>query len=154
MRSPLVIIMLAAALGSAEARPDAAPLSPAAKAVTVKGCRGHVAFLAADELKGRNTPSEGLKVAGRYISTRFEEAGLKPAGPAGSWFQPFDLAQREPRAEAGLRYMGVNTSLASERAVPFFFSSEGECEAALVFVGYGITSKAVSYTHSPSPRDS
>jgi hypothetical protein len=43
----------------------------------------HVVALSGDDLKGRDTGSEGYVKAARYVVTQFERAGLKPAGESG-----------------------------------------------------------------------
>jgi hypothetical protein len=43
----------------------------------------HVKILAADDMEGRDTGSEGYKRAARYVVEQFERAGLKPAGDNG-----------------------------------------------------------------------
>jgi hypothetical protein len=43
----------------------------------------HVKILAADNMEGRDTGSEGYKRAARYVVEQFERAGLKPAGDSG-----------------------------------------------------------------------
>jgi len=43
----------------------------------------HVKILAADNMEGRDTGSEGYKRAARYVVEQFERAGLKPAGESG-----------------------------------------------------------------------
>src|SRR5580765_6698790 len=43
----------------------------------------HVKILAADNMEGRDTGSEGYKRAARYVVEQFERAGLKPAGENG-----------------------------------------------------------------------
>ena len=45
-----------------------------------------VAYLASDELKGRNTPSPGLDMAADFIAAEFKKAGVKP-GNGESYFQ-------------------------------------------------------------------
>lgn len=59
--------------------------------ITPEGIRGHIRFLASDALEGRGPASRGDVLAQQYIASVFEGAGLKPAGPGGSWFQPFDI---------------------------------------------------------------
>jgi aminopeptidase YwaD len=38
----------------------------------------HLSFLASDELKGRDTPSEGQEIAAKYIATQFAQYGVQP----------------------------------------------------------------------------
>lgn len=49
----------------------------------------HVNYLASDQLEGRGTASLGEMRAANYIANWFLEAGLKPMGDEGSFFQPF-----------------------------------------------------------------
>ena len=51
--------------------------------------RQHIAFLASDELAGRDTPSPGLETAASYLVEALEEAGLEPAGDNGTFIQRF-----------------------------------------------------------------
>jgi aminopeptidase YwaD len=50
----------------------------------------HIKFLASDELKGRDTGSEGMRQAADYIAAQFKSAGLQP-GWNGGWMQPFEV---------------------------------------------------------------
>src|SRR6187200_2089062 len=50
----------------------------------------HIKFLASDDLKGRDTGSEGLQRAADYIAAEFKAAGLQP-GWKGQWLQPFEV---------------------------------------------------------------
>src|SRR5829696_5634379 len=44
-------------------------------------------YIASDELQGRQVFTEGLALAGAYISDRLKEWGVRPAGDEGSYFQ-------------------------------------------------------------------
>lgn len=52
--------------------------------------RVDVVYLASDLLGGRETGTEGEKLAAEYIATRFKQLGLEPAGTRG-YYQPFDF---------------------------------------------------------------
>ena len=52
----------------------------AVPAFTPDAFRAHVAFLADDLLEGRDAGSRGYEIAARYVASRFEALGLKPAG--------------------------------------------------------------------------
>ena len=56
--------------------------------------RQHIAFLASDELAGRDTPSPGLETAASYLVEALEEAGLEPAGDNGTFIQRFPTRAR------------------------------------------------------------
>lgn len=53
-----------------------------------------VAFLSADELAGRDTPSPGLETAAAYLVAQYEEMGLEPAGENGTFYQRYPFAVR------------------------------------------------------------
>lgn len=60
-----------------------------------------VAFLASDEMAGRNTPSTELDIAAAYVVARFRGAGLEGLGPDGSFYQTTELTQfAMPEGEA------------------------------------------------------
>ena len=61
----------------------------AAATIVPDRIRQHIAFLASDELGGRDTPSPGLETAASYLVGVLEEAGLEPAGENGTFIQRF-----------------------------------------------------------------
>jgi acetylornithine deacetylase/succinyl-diaminopimelate desuccinylase-like protein len=59
-----------------------------------------VVYLSSDLLEGRETGKKGESMAAEYIAHRFAEAGLKPMGNAGKWYQEFTVNYRpHPHAE-------------------------------------------------------
>jgi hypothetical protein len=60
-----------------------------------KALADHVGFLAAPGLAGRGLGSQGLVKAAAYIAERFQQAGLKPGGDAGGFFQKFSTPKGE-----------------------------------------------------------
>jgi peptidase M28-like protein len=48
-----------------------------------------VAFLASDDLLGRDTPSPGLETAADYLAAQFAAAGLEPGGDDGTFIQRY-----------------------------------------------------------------
>ena len=106
--------------------------------------RAHVAFLADDLLEGRDIGSRGHEIAARYVASRFEALGLKPAGDAGGWYQRIGFAQAKRSGTKGtLTVTGRagaktwahldNVLVGLNPAMP-----KGEASAPLVFVGYGL----------------
>jgi hypothetical protein len=53
-----------------------------------------VAFLAADSLRGRDTPSPGLETAAAFLATQHRSFGLDPAGDRDSFFQRYPFQPR------------------------------------------------------------
>jgi hypothetical protein len=69
----------------------------------VERVRADLRFLAADEREGRGFGTRGLEEAGGHIADAFRRIGLRPGGPAGSYFQEFTVAADAPAiAHAGL----------------------------------------------------
>jgi rod shape determining protein RodA len=69
----------------------------------------HIKYLAADELAGRETASEGDRKAAKYIAAQFERAGFAPYEHYTSALET-DLSRTDPRAarvEARLAAAGV-----------------------------------------------
>ena len=99
--------------------------------------RRHVAFLAADELAGRETGEPSIAIAERYVATAFESYGLEPL-PGHDFTVPFALyRQGYDRDATGVRF-GERRCRAGLDCRPFPFSGSGELEAPVVFAGYGI----------------
>ena len=57
------------------------------------GIEVDIVYLASDYLGGRLTGTEGELKSAKYIAARFEQAGLKPKGDEGSWYQVFPFKQ-------------------------------------------------------------
>jgi hypothetical protein len=64
-------------------------LSKADQAI-VTNLQSHITYLASDKLEGRRAGTAGEKLAGEYISQKFQEAGLQPKGSDG-FFQSFEI---------------------------------------------------------------
>src|SRR5512143_880700 len=82
------LVTLACSGRAADPGPGA-PSKKALETISVEDARRHLAFLASDGMKGRNTPSPELIEAGAYISGEFRNIGLEPVN--GSYYQPFFL---------------------------------------------------------------
>ena len=116
----------------------------------------HIKFLASDELKGRNTGSEGMRQAAEYIAAQFKAAGLQP-GWKGSWMQPFDVevglaVGRENTLAISSRGMTVPLTLGASyyplSAVPNDDTAAVSTElrdVPVVFAGYGLSVPRLSY---------
>src|SRR2546430_15284992 len=59
--------------------------------ITAESLRTWLTYLASDELEGRATFSEGLGLAGAYIADQLKEAGVKPGGDQGTYFQRVEV---------------------------------------------------------------
>ena len=78
-------------------------LPPAARRVLTD-----VQYLANDAREGRGIGTRGIDDAARYIADAFKRAGVAPAGPDGSYFQPFVIPPDAP-AVLHTTFGGVKT---------------------------------------------
>lgn len=89
-----VLVLSACATSTPQPGADAPPSDDAVgdASITATDVRAHVAFLASDELQGRDTPSPGLERAADYIADAFESYGLEPGGDDDSYLQRFPMS--------------------------------------------------------------
>lgn len=67
----------------------------------------HLRFLTADELRGRNTGTRELLIAGRYLAEQFRRSGLIPLGDAeGDYLQQVPLHNTKPPTKATVSMLG------------------------------------------------
>src|SRR3989442_298782 len=59
--------------------------------ITAESLRVWLTYLSSDELEGRATFSEGLGLAATYIADQLKEAGVKPGGDHGTYFQRVEV---------------------------------------------------------------
>src|SRR5262249_36844539 len=95
MRPVLAGLLALFALPPSSTPPKTAVVTPqeraAAQQIQPDLLRSHVRFLAHDLLEGRGPATRGDRLTELYIATQMEGLGLEPAGPGGSWYQPFDI---------------------------------------------------------------
>jgi len=121
-------------------------LLSAAATVTAQGPAArwwsHVAFLADDRMKGRETGSPEHREAAEYIARHFKEAGLKPGGTNG-YYQSVPFRSRkivEGKSSLALVRDGkaVPVVLGDEATFSMRIEPAPHVEAPLVFAGYGL----------------
>ncbi|MEY2785963.1 MAG: Leupeptin-inactivating enzyme 1 precursor [Planctomycetota bacterium] len=89
---PVVCAAAGTAAGNAgaSAAEASAKLTLALDSIREVNLRSDVFFIASDELAGRDTPSEGLKIAARFLRARLERLGWQPGAEQG-YFYRWDL---------------------------------------------------------------
>jgi Zn-dependent M28 family amino/carboxypeptidase len=102
----------------------------------------HIAFLADDRMKGRETGSPEHREAAEYIAAQFKQAGLQPGGTDG-YFQPVRFTSRtivEDKSNLALVRGStvVPVTLGEEATFSMRIQSAPHVEAPLVFAGYGL----------------
>ena len=108
----------------------------------------HAAFLARDELGGRDSGEPGLEVAAEYIAGQYREYGLEPAGDNDTYFQSFLV----PHGARFATDTGARVEVAGDWEFVWEAGNEAEAfgfgdpadgdsrdDAPLVYVGYGIS---------------
>jgi Zn-dependent M28 family amino/carboxypeptidase len=117
-------------------------LEPALQGITADRLMRHVGVLASDEFEGRAPGTRGEALTVDYLTKQFEEIGLAPGNPDGTYVQEVPLVgfTSRPTAafEAGGRPLDVEFPrdyvAGSRRPEPEVTVGPSE----LVFVGYGV----------------
>lgn len=118
-------------------------LAALSAAIDPADLRRHVDVLAAGDLGGRLTGTEGERAATAYVAAAFRAFGLAPAGDDGGYFQSYEFTAGVSLAP-GNRLALSDGGRAEELVVdrdwrPLAFSASTDIEPAEVaFAGYGI----------------
>jgi hypothetical protein len=72
----------------------------AAETITAEDMARRIGALAADSMRGRDTPSPELEKAARYLTEEFRRLGMQPAGDEGTFIQRFPVGRARPGAQA------------------------------------------------------
>ncbi|HJS56267.1 MAG TPA: M20/M25/M40 family metallo-hydrolase [Chitinophagaceae bacterium] len=102
-------------------------LSKADRAL-VTNLQAHISYLAADKLEGRRAGTDGEKLAGEYISQKFQAIGLQPKGTDG-FFQSFEIYDGRQINKATHFIINDNHLVADKDFFPFPFSQNMSIEA-------------------------
>ncbi|HEX8441271.1 M20/M25/M40 family metallo-hydrolase, partial [Archangium sp.] len=143
MKQTLVLLTTLFLPLAAQAQLTTAAEKTAARTIEPEDLRAHIGFLASDLLEGRGPGTRGDALAQQYIATQFQLLGLKPAGPNGSYLQPFELVGMMGHPET-LTFTTASGSTQLQYHEDFVAYSGVQAEVSslqdseLVFVGYGI----------------
>lgn len=126
---------------------------------TALNAQEHVKYLASDELEGRYPGTPGIEKAKDYILNQFKNMNLKPIN--GKNTQSVDVTVGYELGEGNQVYFNViipkpGVPIEMSRPIkkpwdlpkdwmPVSLSENGEIEAPMVFVGYGISAKDLKY---------
>lgn len=153
MRSALAAFGVTAAVLLAAMRPAGTESPPHDPAQRIDEARymAHVKFLASEDLQGRGNGTPGLVHAGAYVADRFREAGLRPAGGNGDFFQSFEAGNRVIGTPSGsLRFetpdgRQIELVLGRDYVPASVEPSAAGSPLPIVFAGYGIVAPALDY---------
>jgi hypothetical protein len=109
----VALALLLIACGKAPPVSTAEEIDLALDLITGDGLLAHVAYLADDELEGRESGEPGFDAAAKYVAEQFESMGVEAGGIDG-WYQQVSL-RRYGLAESGTEMIihrdGVSTEL-------------------------------------------
>jgi Zn-dependent M28 family amino/carboxypeptidase len=142
---PLASVFALAAVVSLGAQQRA----PGLESIRQDDLRADLFFLAGDAMRGRLTDTVENVATGDYIRARFERAGLKPAAPAGSYFQTYNLMTATLGEGNGLEVTGASGATRhfahGQEFYPQRFSASGTAAGPVVFAGFGITAPTLGH---------
>jgi Zn-dependent M28 family amino/carboxypeptidase len=108
--------------------------------ISAQQLKDYLAFIASDEMEGRDTPSRGLDIAAKFIATHMARWGLKPAGDDGSYFQRIALTQN--KIDPALSYLEFNGQRFNFGEDFLSGLTAGAVSGPLVYAGHGWVIKA------------
>lgn len=130
---------------------SAAPSSPvtdamkrASEAITADDLRSAVETLSSDRFEGRGVAAPGGELAMQYLEQQLRALGFAPAGPDGSYRQPFDVLGITARVPTAWSFRHGKQKVALAGATDYIVAPGDQAArtkldaAELVFVGYGI----------------
>ena len=105
MRQALLVLLLAAAATAQAQQPSLHPRDKQIHDPDTRAWWHTTEALSGDDMEGRDTGSPAYQRAADYVAKRFQQAGLKPAGDNGTFFQ------QVPMHEAALANDGTTFTL-------------------------------------------
>ena len=124
-----VALLLAPSMAKAQLMPDADVLDQ---------LKYDVKYLASDLLEGRETGTEGERMAVEYIAAKFGNVGLMPYGNKASYLQTFTFKAEPVLGSANTLQVGRKRVKVNEDFAPMPFSAAGSALGKIYKVGYGI----------------
>ncbi len=133
-----VLTVLSLMLAGCAAMGGPTPPTPeeAAMTITADEVAAHMAYLASDAMRGRDTPSPELEEAATYLAARFDSMGLEPGGDEGTFIQryPWVRSRLDPD-QVALRLAGGDTSLEFARDFFLVMGQTPVASGAVYYVG-------------------
>jgi hypothetical protein len=146
-------LALVPAAGRADDVPPESPRPPTAEFtpdITPEQVLTRIAFLASDDLAGRESGTDGGRRTEDWVASEFRRFGLAPlSAKPDSPFTDVAMAGRPVPEESWIDVAAAGTTPqrigADLGATPFSFSRPGDAGGELVFAGFGITAAAEKY---------
>jgi hypothetical protein len=113
-----------------------------AETITAAELKDYLAFVASDEMEGRNTPSRGLDTTAKFIATMLSRSGVRPAGDEGSYFQKIVLKREKVLPSGTEAELGGKKFAYGKDFLCFASTPTGPVSGTMVFAGDGWFIKA------------
>lgn len=145
------LVLVAVACAPSVGPDGGAEAAPAIGSIRQADLQADLYFLASDAMNGRAAATRDVAVTTEFIKARFQRLGLEPAGPQGSYFQPFDMVYAELGAgDNSLAIEGVDSGGPRRRIVgqdyyTLNFSASASAAGELVYAGFGVVEPRVAY---------
>jgi hypothetical protein len=125
-------------------------ISSAMNLIEPTDLRGEIAFLASDDLAGRNAGSPEDHIATDYIASEFMRLGLKPAGDNGTYFQNLTILTGQIDGKRTALTANINGAAHTFKFHDDFSWLKQSLRPSsvcgpLVFAGYGIDAPEYRY---------
>jgi hypothetical protein len=124
----LLFLILLFTVQSSIGQKNKSPKLSKADKTTVANLQNHISYLADDKLEGRRAGTNGEKLAGEYISKKFQEIGLQPKGSDG-FYQPFEINDGKQINNGTHFIINENNLVAGKDFFPFPYSANTSIEA-------------------------
>jgi hypothetical protein len=101
-----------------------------AETINEKDLERHLRVIAADSMEGRDTGSEGMRKAGKYIANHFKSLGLLPPVKVGkemSYLQEYKMVKRQWKASTALQ-IGKETFVFGKDFYPIRYPQDKKVE--------------------------
>jgi hypothetical protein len=105
------------------------------KIITKSDAEAHLTFLAADEMRGRETGSPEIDIAANYIASYFRQLGIKPAPGAEQYFQKVELQKVTP--PSAIQFTVQDQIFKVKEDISLFGGNDTDISGDIAFIGYG-----------------
>jgi Zn-dependent M28 family amino/carboxypeptidase len=117
-------------------------LQPALDTINADSLLGEIKTLSSDDFEGRKPGSPGEEKTIAYMQKEFQQMGLKPGNPDGTWLQNVPLAGITSKTRPDIEVKGKKLPLIDKKdyiALSSRYVPEVDVKnSGIVFVGYGV----------------
>ncbi len=143
MKKTALISLLALASCSRSPQADLKPnLQPGFDAISADSLLSEIKTLSSDDFEGRKPGSAGEQKTIAYMQQQFQQMGLKPGNPDGTYLQNVPLAGITSKTQADLSVKGKKLPLTGKTdyiALSSRYTPQVDVKNSdIVFVGYGV----------------